>query len=417
MDRSRTVKTRSEGDRVLAEREATWDPPGSSRRFQPRVVLLMALGHLTSDLCASFLTPILPLIIQRFGLSLALAGFLTTSRKLAGSMAQPIYGFLGDRFGRRWLMGLGPLFAVAAIGLTGWAPNYAILVLLVILAGIGSGAFHPQGAVVAAEASGDKHGLGMGVFSSGGTLGVALAPWLVVPLVSRWGLRATLVAAVPGMLLGLFLLISERHLDLGAVSRRQTWRPDLGGHEGTLGLLLAIAVGRTVVEGSIITFLPILMTERGFTLMGAGAVLSLYLLCTALAAMAGGYLGDLIDPRRVIGVTLILAIPFLQWALRADGSLMIALLIVGGVFLMASASLNTVLAQRLAPRSPGMASSVGMGLAFGIGGIGVTLVGRLADAIGLVPAFLWLCWVPLIPAALSLLLPQIARPVPELAEG
>ncbi len=382
---------------------------------RPRVVLLMTLGHLLNDLYANFLTPILPLLIQHFGLSMTLAGLLTTLRMLSGQVSQPLYGFLGDRLGRRWLLGLGPLLTITIMGLTGWAPNYAILALLVVMAGVGSASFHPQGAAVAGEASGRRHGLWMGVFLSGGVLGVALAPWLIVPIVSRWGLRATLLAAVPGLIVGVFLWASERRLHLGSVVHRPSWKVDFGGRGGALALLLAITALRTVMESSMITFLPVLMRDRGFSLMGAGAILSLFLLCTAVASVIGGHLGDLGDPRRVMGVALLMVTPFLQWAMRAQGASMVALWTLSGMFLMASMSLNTSMAQRLAPGDAGMASSVTMGLGLGLGGVGATLVGRLADAIGLVPAFMWLAWLPLLPAVLTLFLPRIPRSVPQAA--
>ncbi|MGC8839233.1 MAG: MFS transporter [Anaerolineae bacterium] len=384
--------------------------PGAEQPVSGRqVVLLMTLGHLINDLYANALTPILPVLIERFGLSMTQAGLLTTLRMLSGQVSQPFYGFLGDRLGRRWLLGLGPLLTVALMGLAGWAPTYGILILCVVLAGVGSASFHPQGAAVAGQASGRRHGLGMGVFLSGGIVGVAIAPWLVVPLVSRWGLRATLLAAVPGLLIGAFLWAREGRLPQVRAVRHSTWTLSVGGSAKPLTLLLAIAACRTVMESSMITFLPVLMRQRGFSLMGAGAILSAFLLCIGVASVLGGYLGDRLDPRRVIGVSLVLGIPFLQGSLRAEGALMVVLWIVSGVLFLCSASLNVALAQRLAPAHAGTASSLMSGVGLGLGGVGATLVGRLADAIGLVPAFQWLSWLPLVPAALTLLLPAMPR--------
>ncbi|MGQ9584917.1 MAG: MFS transporter [Anaerolineae bacterium] len=376
---------------------------------RPRVILLMTLGHILNDLYANSLTPILPILIEHFGLSMAQVGLLTTLRMFSGQAMQPLYGFLGDRVGRRWLLGLGPFLTVALMGLTGWAPNYGVLVLFVVLAGFGTASFHPQGAVVAGQAGGRRHGLGMGVFLSGGVIGVALAPWLIVPIVSRWGLKATLLAAVPGLLVGIFLWCSERGLDLGPVARRQVWRLNLGGHGGALTLLLFISMFRTVMESSMITFLPVLMRQREFSLMGAGAILSAFLLGTAVASVVGGYLGDRADPRRVMGGALLLGVPLMQVALRLEGAWMVALWVLAGMCFMSSMTLNTAVAQRLAPGDVGTASSVMMGLGMGLGGAGATLVGHLADAIGLIPAFTWVAWLPLLPAALTLFLPPIPR--------
>lgn len=395
--------------------------PGASGTAQAvsgrQVVFLMTLGHLINDLYANALTPILPVVIEQFGLSMTQAGLLTTLRMLSGQVSQPLYGFLGDRLGRRWLLGLGPLLTVALMGLAGWAPTYAALLLCVVLAGVGSASFHPQGAAVAGQASGRRHGLGMGIFLSGGIIGVAITPWLVVPLVSRWGLRATLLAAVPGLLIGALLWTREGGLPQVHAVGRGTWKVDLGRSAKPLVLLLAIAACRTVMESSMITFLPVLMRQRGFSLMGAGAILSAFLLCIGGASVLGGYLGDRWDPRRVIGVTLVLGIPFLQGALRAEGALMVAFWIVSGVLLLCSSSLNVALAQRLAPDHAGTASSLMSGVGLGLGGVGATLAGRLADAVGLVAAFQWLSWLPLVPAVLALLLPAMPRAFPRAAKA
>jgi len=384
---------------------------------RPKVVLLMTLGHLVNDLYATSLTPILPVLIQSFGLSMTQAGLLTTLRMASGQLAQPLYGFLGDRLGRRWFLGLGPLLTITIMGLAGWAPNYGVLVLFMVLAGVGAAAFHPQGAVVAGEASGRRRGLGMAVFLSGGILGAALAPWMTVPVVSRWGLRATLLAAVPGFVVGLFLWANERRLRLGRVARRRSWKLDFHGNGGALALLLLITAFRTIMESSMITFLPVLMQERGLSLMGGGVVFSLFLLFMAVASMVGGHLGDLVDPRRVISGALVLVTPLLHWSLRAQGVSMVVLWILSGMFLMASASLNTAMAQRLVPRDAGMASSLTMGVGLGLGAVGATLVGRLADAIGLIPAFVWLAWLPLFPAVLAFFLPRLPRPAPRAVPG
>lgn len=392
-------------------------PGGDQVASGRQVVLLMALGHLINDLYANALTPVLPVLIERFGLSMTQAGLLTTLRMLSGQVSQPLYGLLGDRLGRRWLLGLGPLLTVSLMGLAGWSPTYTALVLCVVLAGVGSASFHPQGAAVAGQASGRSHGLGMGIFLSGGILGVAIAPWLVVPLVSRWGLRATLLAALPGLLVGTFLWTREGRLPQVHAVGHRPWKMDLGGNAGPLALLLAIAACRTVMESSMITFLPVLMQQRGFSLMGAGAILSAFLLCIGAASVLGGYLGDRWDPRRVIGASLVLGIPFLQGALRAEGALMVALWIASGVLFLCSSSLNVALAQRLAPDHAGTASSLMSGLGLGLGGVGATLVGRLADAIGLVPAFQWLSWLPLAPAVLALFLPAMPRSLARVADS
>ncbi len=136
-----------------------------------------------NDGYASFFAPLLPLLIKRLDLSLAMAGLLGTVRILISSLAQPGLGLLVDRMQRPLLVVVGPLLTICAMSLIGRVGTFEQLILLMLVSGLGTALFHPAAVVLVASGGGNNRGLVMAFFSAGGTLGGALAPLLIVTVV------------------------------------------------------------------------------------------------------------------------------------------------------------------------------------------------------------------------------------------
>src|SRR2546426_12022364 len=132
-----------------------------------RLVLAATTAHFLNDFYVAFLAPLLPLVVVKFNLSLALAGLLATVLTTSAALSQPVFGIVADRLRRRIFVMLGPALTVLAMGLMGLAPTYASLLALLLIAGTGTASFHPQGASTAGEASGDRRGTGLSLFVAG----------------------------------------------------------------------------------------------------------------------------------------------------------------------------------------------------------------------------------------------------------
>src|SRR3970040_1712570 len=169
-------------------------PPRARERgegFDARTLWAATCAHFLNDFYVAFLAPLLPLVVAKFNLSLALAGFLATVLTTSAAMSQPVVGAIADRLRRRIFVVAGPALTVAAMGLMGLAPTYALLVVLLLVAGTGTSSFHPQGAATAGEASGRRKGTGLSLFVAGGELGYALGPLVIALIVASRGLEAT----------------------------------------------------------------------------------------------------------------------------------------------------------------------------------------------------------------------------------
>ena len=142
----------------------------SRLRLHP-TILLMAAAHLMVDGYGNIYAPMLPLLIPRLGLSLAAAGTLTMLFQMAASVAQVGFGILADHWRPRTLIMIGPIISVSVLSLIGLATSREMLALILVAGGLGAAAFHPPAAALAHRLGGDRRGLAMSVYITGGTLG------------------------------------------------------------------------------------------------------------------------------------------------------------------------------------------------------------------------------------------------------
>src|SRR5919201_4960751 len=177
-----------------------------------RRLLTLWLGHFTVDSYVGVLPVLYPLLIQRFELSLETVGLVTLAYSGVASVSQPFFGWLADRYGTR-LTGLALAWTALTFSTLGFAPSFPALVLMAAAAGLGSGAFHPFGALnVSAVLPDGRRNVGMSVYVMGGTLGVALGPLIGVLAFWLLGVRGTGLLILPGLAIAGFLLWQLRSL-------------------------------------------------------------------------------------------------------------------------------------------------------------------------------------------------------------
>lgn len=359
-------------------------------RIDRRTLAATTVAHFINDFYVAFLAPLLPLVVARFNLTLTLAGLLATILNTSAALSQPLFGALADRMRRRFLVVLGPALTVAAMGLMGVAPSYGALILLLLLAGTGTASFHPQGASTAGFASGQQKGVGLSLFVAGGELGFSLGPVVIATVVAAYGLSATWMVALPGILACLLLwrVVTPHHV--AAVTRTHTLRAELREALRPLALLWSVVTLRTIIISSYITFLPLLLRERGGSIIAGGAAVFLFGGLGAIGGLAGGALSDRLGRRAVLVLSLILSAPLLLLFVRGHQPWSYLFLAAGGITMYLSAAVTIVMAQELMPQRASVASSIVMGLAWGVAGLSLTAVGALADAVGLSTALTWI---------------------------
>jgi len=378
-----------------------------ANRLQRSRLALVTLGHFLNDSYGSFFTPILPLLIEKLSLSLTAASGLASIPSITAAIFQPLYGMASDRIRGRLFILLGPFLSVVCMGFIGVVPSAWLLGLLLLLAGLGSAAFHPQAVAAAGAVSGPRKGLGISVFTFGGSLGFAVGPLAIIGAVRFWGLDRSYYVILPGLLCVLVMLVSL-HIPTGKTGRARTASlvEAFQGVQSPMALLFAITVIREFTRLAVATFLPIILAMQGRSLLAGGITLSLFSLAGALGGMAGGVLSDTWGRKSIIAVSGLLCVPLLYGVFHTDGLLALVCLMLAAGTLSGANSVIIALAQELVPTRAGTASSVVMGLGWGVAGILLIGFGSLAEVIGVPRALDIAIALPLLAFGLSLWLPH-----------
>lgn len=354
----------------------------------------------------ALLFALVPVIVLHLRIDFAHAGALVTVLLLTSSITQPLFGLVQDRRPRFPLASAGLLVAGSAMAATGFVATFGQMLALVVIAGLGVAAFHPQAVAQAARASAGRTEWGIAVFFTGGSTGTAIMSLVIVPLAAAYGTRATIVALVPAAVAASLFL---RGTGAGSAAAAPPPRPEASMRSSIravrfpLSMLLSISILRSAVLTAYLAFLPALATYRSGSLAVGGATLAAFLLAGSAGALLGGAAAHAYGSARVVGTSLITGMLALLPAPWLPASVLVPWMFLAGVLLFASEAQVTALAQRLLPAFVGIASSLMMGIGLGIGNLGAFGAGAIADRRGIPYALtsVTLLLVPAVAASLA----------------
>ena len=135
----------------------------------------------------------------------------------------------------------------------------------------------------------------------------------------------------------------------------------------------------------------------------------MFLLASAIGGISGGYMAERFSIKRMMGISLALAAPVLLGAIWMGGLWQLGALVAGGLLLTASHAVNVSLAQSLAPDRAGTVAAFMIGLAMGIAGILMPLLGKFADVYGVENALTLVTVGATLASLLVILLPTAER--------
>lgn len=358
------------------------------RRFP---FIYISLGHFAVD-NLSGLTPILLAVLSMpLGLADAGIGLVSTFSSIASALPQPIFGWISDRFGYRWTSAAGVLWIAFFFSLVPWVRGRWVLVALVVAA-VGSAAFHPSGAAKASE-DGSRYLAGKAAtaaalfffFGGGGTV---VGPALGGFLIDRLGLEGVLVFSAIGLAIAALAMVRSGWEKSGALGRAPVpqGRDRLSLKEvrwGGLVLLLSIASLRYWAQLAAQTFVPKFYMDLGYSTTAYGLMTGMFMAGGLLGGVVGGVLGDRWGNRKTIVASLALSVAPLYFFPLARGVALLGLIALAGAFNGAPHSILVTMAQRSLPGRTGLASGIALGSMFTAGAVGVFFSGLLADRIGL----------------------------------
>src|SRR5437867_5104446 len=217
---------------------------------------LLSASHLATDFANGALPALIPFLRDRFSLSYTLVGVLVLSSQASSSIIQPLFGLWSDRRGALWLLPSGVAVAGAGMAIAAASPKYWIVVLFIVLSGLGTAAYHPEGSKFAAYASGRRRASGMSLFSVGGNIGYGLGAVVTTPLVLWLGLKGGLFIALPCLVVAAGLVALRPYLGAFAPEQRRTGGEGGRDRPGAMALLLGVVAFRSLAWFGLITFVP-----------------------------------------------------------------------------------------------------------------------------------------------------------------
>lgn len=377
---------------------------------------LLGTGHAVTDVNQGALSVILALLQPVFALSQTQVGLAMLAFNLSSSVIQPLFGIFSDRFNAAWLIPLGCLVAGVGMGLTGFTPNYTVLLFLVLISGLGVAAYHPEGSKFARFASGDRKATGMSFYSVGGNIGFGIGPILVAFLYGLAGLKGTAGLIILGGMMSFILLVNLRTItgtpggslliksggehSVNTVNRINS-RVIL-----SLLLLIIIVIMRSWTHLGLVTFIPqYYMHHLHCDKVYVASLTSIFLLAGALGTLFGGPAADRWGLKTIIISSMASIIPLLYLLTHAQGIWIPVVMALTGFAVVSTFAITVVMGQELLPNNVGLASGLMLGFGIGMGGIGTTVMGWVADSWGLPAVFHIMMIFPAIGLVLSLLLP------------
>ncbi|MDA0999491.1 MAG: MFS transporter [bacterium] len=364
-------------------------------------------AHFLVDSQVSFLSPLLPLIQEKFHLTLGGAGVLVYLISIANAGGQPLTAILVDRWPRApWLVvGLiGSSFFLTAMG---WLPYYGALVVAVPVGGFLAGLAHPDMASRAGALSARHRALSVSFFVSGGRLGFSLGPLIAIFVAQKWGMEWLWVYVVVNAVavFGIMKGLPKPEVKEGATLLKGLGHA-LWKARKPASLLLGVTICRAIVAINVQGFLPTLYVERGLGLWSGGIANSILLFFGMGGVMLGGVLADRYEKKSIISFGIMLAFfSMIGFLLVPPGWGMFVLSALGvGIYMPMGVSM--AFGQEILPTHRGFASALTLGASWGIASFSVVPLAVLAERVGLFQAF-WALPVSLLLAfTLSRFLPK-----------
>jgi FSR family fosmidomycin resistance protein-like MFS transporter len=379
------------------------------------VIIAIGVCHLLNDMMQSLLPAIYPDIKADLGLDFGQIGLVTLVYQITASLLQPLVGVYADRRPTPLALPAGTLFTLAGLLVLSRAHQYVLVLLGAALIGVGSSVFHPEASRVARMASGGRHGLAQSLFQVGGNTGQALGPLAAALVVVRLGQSSLALFALLALLSGAILWnvsVWYRHHGLERLRAAAT-RPLTAAPAGQararrgIAVLLLLIFSKFIYLTSMTSYFTFYLIHRfGVSIQNAQLHLFAFTGAIALGTLLGGPIADHIGRRRLIWISILAPLPFTLMLPQASLLWTGPLSVVIGLILASAFPAIVVFAQELVPGKVGMISGLFFGFAFGVGGLGAALLGRLADASSIEYVYRICAWLPAL-GLLAAVLPDI----------
>jgi MFS transporter, FSR family, fosmidomycin resistance protein len=386
------------------------DAPAPVGEFNAGGTARLAGAHAAHDLYGGFLGPLLPAVQEKLGVSLTVVSLMIPAQQLPG-MFQPFIGYMADKTSRRWFVVLGPGVTAVSVSTIGLAPNIGFVLLLLLVSGFSSGAFHAPAVALMGEYAGPKVGRAMSFFMAGAEFSRTLAPIIITAAITWFTLEGAALVMVFGVAASVYLYFT---LDTSESDQARRDAPPielraiLRARRKWIGALTGTAVFNAVATGPFHYFLVKMLVDKGHGNFFAGLSLSVLFGAGVIGMLVGGALSDRIGRRNTLALASLFSVPMLYIYLWFENGTLVPLL----ALIPASLALTSIrpiilaVAQEMLPEARGTMAGGLLALSYVSMSLGAFAFGAVADIIGIETAFFWIAGASLLALPFIALLPD-----------
>ena len=370
------------------------------------ILFAISFSHLLNDTIQSLIPAIYPVVKQTYQLSFSQIGLITLTFQMAASLFQPFVGLYTDKKPQPYSLAIGMSFTLIGLVTLAFSTQYYMMLLAVALVGTGSSIFHPEASRMAHAASGGKRGLAQSIFQLGGNAGSSIGPllaaWIIVPNGQFSVIWFSIISLLAIFILGrvgnwykgyiLGNLKVRTGQKVGAIQTISRQRVILA-----VVILLVLIFSKYFYMASLTSYFTFYVIDKFHVSVQSSQIyLFIFLFSVAAGTLIGGPVGDRIGRKYVIWFSILGTAPFALLLPYANLFWTGILIVPIGVILASAFSAILVYAQELIPGKVGLVSGLFFGFAFGMGGIGSALLGKLADSRSIEYVFSICSYLPLI---------------------
>ncbi len=379
------------------------------KEISPKVQLtLNSLNHFTVDSYSAMLNPLLPLVMTTFSLSQGGTALISASLGVIAAFVQPFGAALGVRIGEKRVQILSILLAAIFTPLMGSTRSLILLVIFLALGKIGNAFFHPNAAAFVGKIGFEKPHTAMSIFSIGGTLAGALTPVMIVWYVKFFGMSHMYFLILYGLAVAVLSVLYLPKYKESSDKIDQIKGMGLKDSLAVKGVkkLMSVIILRSLTLVMFSNLIPLYLKALNYPLVWGGYFLTLATLAGTFGNYFGALLSDKFGAKRVNAFSLFMAFPFgFSIFFMKNVYLMLGMYISMSFFAFFTMASNISYMQTFLPARKGIASSLSMGISWGISSLAFMALSFLINIVGLKPVLITGSLSLLVAAFLSLNLP------------
>ena len=355
----------------------------NNKKFQKSKVFTISFAHFAHDTYSAFLAPLLPLLIAKLEMSLFMAAFLDIARRIP-ALFNPFFGLIAEKTSVKYFVILTPAITAISMSLIGLSTSYAMLFILLFVAGISAALFHVPSPTMIKESSGNKVGTGMSFFMVGGELARTVGPLIATAGVSMWGLEGIYKLMPLGIIASIILYVKLKDFDTNRPLRKPKEKGDtkrlLKEYFPFFLVLGGFLLFQSGIKSALTLYLPVYLIEQGESLWYAGISLSILQFSGVIGAFAAGNISDKIGRKSTLIITSIGTALSVALFIYFNNIFILGIV---GLFLLSTGPILMATVQDTNTNMPTFMNSMYMSVNFGVSSIIVFGVGLLGDKVGL----------------------------------